>query len=207
MATRLTKNTVAEVRASSASLEGWQHGARGPSFEARECARLRMTPVLKLPRSSPPHSRAAPAGTPPRTHAASRAASAAWHRRVRFGSRGSHRATTATQRPARSDSFPSRLNHGAVRQLLQRHRQRVQPLPSAFQPLTVQHGVHFGRENVRNAIALFPRGAKGVGVVGAADRSTDIPAANEVASSRKNNSVQLRPPITLRRRPRNSQRK
>ena len=31
------------------------------------------------------------------------------------------------------------------------------------------------------------------------------PAANAVASSRKNSSVQLRPPITLRRQPRNSQ--
>src|ERR1700723_401948 len=36
-----------EVLASSASLEGWQHGARSSSFEARKSAHLRMTDPAK----------------------------------------------------------------------------------------------------------------------------------------------------------------
>ncbi len=44
----------------------------------------------------------------------------------------------------------------------------MQPLLSTFQPLSMQHRVHFGREHTCNAIALFPRGAKPVGIVAAA---------------------------------------
>ena len=52
-----------------------------------------------------------------------------------------------------------------------RHRQRMQPLLAALQPLAMQHGVDLARANVRNAIALLPRRAKPVGVVAAAEEA------------------------------------
>jgi hypothetical protein len=63
---------------------------------------------------------------------------------------------------------------------------------AAGKAFAVQNGVDIGRQYVGNAIALFPGRTEAIGIVA-------------VASSRKNSSVQLRPPITLRRRPRNSQ--
>src|SRR5450631_2497452 len=63
----------------------------------------------------------------------------------------------------------------------------MQPLPAVIQPLPMQHRIDVARQDLGNAIALFPR------------------RANAVASSRKNSSVQLRVPITWRRHPLNSQ--
>ena len=81
----------------------------------------------------------------------------------------------------------------------------MQPLPSLFKPLSMQHRIHFGREYIRNAVALFPRGAKPVGIVAAAKEAGAMSRRERGRLSRKNSSVQLRPPITWRRRPRNSQ--
>ena len=77
------------------------------------------------------------------------------------------------QRPALHDqkTLLARLHHRAVGQLLHRHRQRMQPLLAALQPLAMQHGVDLARANVRNAIALLPRRAKPVGIVTAAEEA------------------------------------
>ena len=81
------------------------------------------------------------------------------------------------QRPALRDqiTLAARLHHRAVGQFLQRHRQRMQPLLAAVQPLAVQHGVDVAREHVVDAIALLPRGAKPVGVVAAAEEARPMP--------------------------------
>src|SRR6185503_9035788 len=50
----------------------------------------------------------------------------------------------------------------------------MQPFHAALQPLAMQHGVHLPRTNVRNAIALLPRGAKAVGVVAAAEETRAV---------------------------------
>jgi hypothetical protein len=112
------------------------------------------------------------------------------------------------QRPRLHDQIALRLllYHRAVGQFCQRHRKRVQPLPAAIQPLAVKHGVDIVRQNISDAIALLPRGAKAVGVVAAAEETWAMPGRERGGfSSRKNSSVQLRPPITARRRPLNSQ--
>src|SRR6202166_789084 len=57
-----------------------------------------------------------------------------------------------------------RLHPRTIGQLLQTHRKRVQPLPPPFKPLAVQHRVDVASANIRNAVALLPRGAKPVGV-------------------------------------------
>ena len=46
---------------------------------------------------------------------------------------------------------------------------------AAFEPLPVQHRVDLARENVADAIALFPRGAKPVGIVAAAEEARPMP--------------------------------
>src|SRR5712671_1971894 len=51
----------------------------------------------------------------------------------------------------------------------------MQALLAAFQPLAVKHGVDIARVNMRDAIALFPGGAKPVGVVAAAEKARAVP--------------------------------
>ena len=93
----------------------------------------------------------------------------------------------------------------AIRQFLNRAWQRVQPLASMIKTLSVQHRIHFRREHLF-AAAFGPGIAEGLRRSAPAKEARRCPAASATASSRKNSSVQLRPPITVRRRPLNSQR-
>src|SRR5882672_10839687 len=51
----------------------------------------------------------------------------------------------------------------------------MQPLLRPREPLAVKHGVDIARENMRDAIALFPRGTKPVGVIAAAEEARAVP--------------------------------
>src|SRR5882724_140658 len=51
----------------------------------------------------------------------------------------------------------------------------MQPLLRPREPLAVKHGVDVARENIGHAIALFPGGAKPVGVVAAAEEARPVP--------------------------------
>ena len=112
------------------------------------------------------------------------------------------------QRPALHDqeTLLAHLHHRAVGQLLHRHRQRMQPLLAALQPLAMKHGVDLARAECFSHHCPLPTAARNrLASSRRQKKQGRWPAANAVASSRKNSSVQLRPPITLRRHPRNSQ--
>src|SRR5205814_2234961 len=51
----------------------------------------------------------------------------------------------------------------------------MQTLLSGREPLRMKHGVNVARANIREAIALFPGGAKPVGVLAAAEKARAVP--------------------------------
>src|SRR5438105_3876991 len=51
----------------------------------------------------------------------------------------------------------------------------MQALLAPRQPLGLKHGVNVTRANIREAVALFPRGAKPVGVLAAAEKARPMP--------------------------------
>src|SRR6266704_3077669 len=63
----------------------------------------------------------------------------------------------------------------AVGQFFQRQDARVQALLRPGEPLAVKHRVDIARENIRDAIALLPRGTKPVGVISAAAEARAMP--------------------------------
>ncbi len=155
---------------------------------------------------APSHFDAAPADIPLITHAMSKAASAASRLRSCLAPRDSRPATTSAPCLSRSENSPlppapsrhraipkaasaaratasSSLQaaRGAARVSMSSARTSETPLPSSHA--------------LRNRFASSRRQKK----------HGRWPAANAVASSRKNSSVQLRPPMTSRRRPLNSQ--
>src|SRR6266436_3676005 len=72
----------------------------------------------------------------------------------------------------------------------------MQPLLRPREPLAVKHGVDIARENMRDAIAFFPRGTKPVSVVAAAEEARPVPGGERGCLVEKE---QLGPAVTTHR--------
>ena len=108
--------------------------------------------------------------------------------------------------PARDQAACGRgRDHHAIRQFVDRQGQWMQALAPVLQPLAMKHLVDPSRIRSLAAIAGGPGGAKASAASRRQKKQGRCPAASAVASSRKNSSVQLRPPITSRRTPLYSQ--